>query len=488
MSILFPTRSLASKLAVLYAFTTFTILLVASAALYWSVVEHLQNEHQGLLKAKIVELREYFSSSLVFNEELRHLIDVEHHHSEMPHSSAIHPGAPHHVYVRIVNQQGELILQSERMPSLPEGINFPQINAQHPEQVMTNKMLAGNQFFLLGTAAVHTRLKADEEQLFIQAVLELQADETLLTDYRKNLFVVLIVGVLLSALTGYWVTRRGLQPLLAITSSIHNINVDKLHQRVLTEKLPTEIAVLGTAFNEMLVRLDDSFERLSGFSSDLAHELRTPVNNIMGEAEVALSKQRTVDEYTQVLVSNMEECARLARMIDALLFLAKAENPQTKIQREQLVLSQVFQVLQEYYQHLAEEKEIEMTCDAEQLTIYADPGLLRRALGNILDNALRHSHKHEQISMKARLEDGFVVVSIKDQGEGIVEEQLPFIFERFFRADKSRQRQTQGSGLGLAIVKSIMLLHQGEIKISSQDNAGVLVELFFPQKECTKNS
>jgi two-component system heavy metal sensor histidine kinase CusS len=277
------------------------------------------------------------------------------------------------------------------------------------------------------------------------------------------------------------VTRRGLLPLRQITAPIQNINVQQLNERVDSEQWPKEIALLAKAFDEMLGRLDQSFGQLSRFSADLAHELRTPVNNLMGEAEVALSRDRNAQEYRRVLESNMEECTRIARMIDELLFLARAEDPKTEINCTVLQVENEFRAIKEFYSSVASEQQVEIVCTANQVELYADPGLLRRVLSNLISNAMRYTKPHGTINLSASCLSGQVVkITVSDTGDGITPDFLPHIFDRFFRADKSRHRESQGSGLGLAIVKSIIELHGGEISVASQVQRGTIVELSFP--------
>lgn len=477
------TPSLAKKLAILYAIVSFTVLLIASGILYWSVSEHLQHEHRRLLTAKIAELRQYFLSSNEFGTRLHDLIDVQHHHSQMPHSSAVHPGVPHHVFVRLLDRDNELLLQSDIMPPSSKPLTFPTIEDGDHDSIEISVAKTLNQLFLLGTARARTFAGEETMPLLIQVMLPLQPDETLLDQFRTTLAIVLLLGVLASAATGFWVARRGLRPLREMTAAVQKINAEKLHQRVSANRWPSEIALLAQAFDDMLARLDTSFARLSQFSADLAHELRTPVNNIMGETEVALSRPRQADEYLQVMASNMEECARLARMIDELLFLAKAENPQTRINIETVELAEEFAKIQDYYSGIAEDKGLSIACDAHGLSVQADRDLLRRVLSNLLANACRYSGEDQAIEIAAR-SDGqdHVVVSVTDHGEGIAADQLPFIFERFFRADRSRHHENQGTGLGLAIVKSIMELHGGSVTVSSRIHQGTRVELQFPTK------
>lgn len=475
-------QSLAKKLAILYATTTFSVLLIASGLLYWSVLDHLQKEHQSLLSAKIIELRQYFKESSLLGETLHSLIDAEHHHSSATHSSAIHPGIPHHIFLRIFDEQGNLLIESNTPQPLPKSLNFPVIDQQNTQTISIIKVNPENdQQFLLGSAWASTISEKQPRKVLIQALLKLAPDESLLSDFQRTLTAVLFFGVLASALTGFWVTRRGLRPLRQITETIQNINVQQLNEQVNSGQWPKEIALLANAFDQMLVRIDQSFARLSQFSADLAHELRTPVNNLMGTAEVALSRERSPEEYREILESNIEECGRIARMIDELLFLARAENPKTEINCSVFPVENEFRVITEFYDMLASEQQVEISYQSNQIELYAEPNLLRRILSNLISNALRYTKAHGHISLTATyLTDKSVKITINDTGEGIDETLLPHIFDRFFRADKSRQHDRQGSGLGLAIVKSIMDMHGGQVLISSKMQQGTQVELIFP--------
>ncbi len=474
-------QSLAKKLAILYATTTFSVLLIASGLLYWSVLDHLQKEHQSLLSTKITKLRQYFKDSSLYGETLHSLVDTEHHHSSATHSSAIHPGIPHHIFLRIFDEQGNLIIESNTPQSLPKSLNFPFADPQDTHSISIIKVDSeADQLFLLGSAWASTISEKKPQKVLIQALLKLAPDESLLSDFQRTLTAVLIFGVLASALTGFWITRRGLRPLRQITETIQNINVQQLNEQVNSGQWPKEIALLANAFDQMLIRLDQSFARLSQFSADLAHELRTPINNLMGTAEVALSRERSPEEYRETLESNIEECRRIARMIDELLFLARAENPKTEISCSVFPVENEFRVITEFYDMLASEQQVEISYQSNQVELYADPSLLRRVLSNLISNALHYTKAHDHINLTATcLADKTVKIIITDTGEGIDKSLLPHIFDRFFRADKSRQRDTQGSGLGLAIVKSIMDLHGGQVLVTSKKQQGTQVELIF---------
>ena len=394
-------NSLAGKLAILYATTTFSVLLIASGVLYWSVLDHLQREHQNLLITKISDLRQYFKTSSLLNEKLYELIDVQKHHTHMPHSSAIHPGIPHHVLVRILNEQDDLIVESATFSLFAKKIEFPAVNLQDPQSIEISRVNTSDKLLLLGSTWVDTSHNDQPFKLKLQVILELAPDETLLSEYQNMLIAVLFSGVLASALAGFWVTRRGLRPLRQMTQAIQTISAQQLSERVDSEQWPREISLLAKAFDDMLGRLDHSFNQLSQFSADLAHELRTPVNNLMGEAEVALSRDRNTEEYQQILESSIEECSRIARMIDELLFLARAENPKTEINRTLFNIDDEFLLIKDFYEGLAAEHNIKIECNGNQQKLWADSSLIRRVLSNLISNAIRYSKPKGTISLVA---------------------------------------------------------------------------------------
>jgi len=242
---------------------------------------------------------------------------------------------------------------------------------------------------------------------------------------------------------------------------------------------PQELTALAEAFDGMLDRLEDSFARLSQFSADMAHELRTPVNNLMGEAEVSLSKPRTTEEYQHVLASSLEECERLSRLIDSMLFLARAENAETELKRSALDVRAEIETVREFYDVVAEEQGVEVACAGDG-RLNADPLLFRQALGNLLSNALQYTPRGGKVTISVAHSNGWIDIGVTDTGAGIDPEHLPRIFDRFYRADRSRSQHPQGFGLGLAIVKSILTLHGGTVAIKSTPGAGTTVVLRFP--------
>src|SRR5437762_3118794 len=288
---------------------------------------------------------------------------------------------------------------------------------------------------------------------------------------------VLVGGVVASALIGIIVTRRGLRPLREMTQSLGRIGPDQLKQRIGSTGWPRELQPLAVAFDQMLERLDDSFTRLSQFSADLAHELRTPIANMLGEAQVALTRDRIAAEYRETIESTVAECERLSRIVDNLLFVARVDAAREPIARKRFDARGAVEKIAAFYQAIADERHVSISCTGDGY-IYADPNLFERALGNLLDNALRFTPKNGSIQIALRQRDPDFEIAVSDTGCGIAPEHLPRVFDRFYRAEPSRG--SDGAGLGLALVKSIVDLHGGSASIQSEMGRGTTVRLTFP--------
>jgi two-component system heavy metal sensor histidine kinase CusS len=240
-----------------------------------------------------------------------------------------------------------------------------------------------------------------------------------------------------------------------------------------------ELIDLAAAFNGMLARLEDSFRRLSEFSSDLAHELRTPIGSLMTQTHVALSRPRSADEYREVLYSNSDEYERLARMIADMLFLAKSDNGLIVPRSETVDLAIEVRELFEFYDALAEDHGVRLALTGNGAVV-GERLMLRRAVSNLLSNAINHTPRGGCVNVRIEREgDGAVRLAVENPGGGIAAEHLPRVFDRFYRVDPSRQRSTDGAGLGLAITKSIVAAHRGTVHAFSADGL-TRFEIVFP--------
>jgi two-component system heavy metal sensor histidine kinase CusS len=291
--------------------------------------------------------------------------------------------------------------------------------------------------------------------------------------FRRAMWIALAGAIAATTLLGVLIARGSMQPMRRLTDLAQRISPERLGERLNTDDIPTDLIELATAFNDMLARLDDSFRRLSNFSSDIAHELRTPVSNLLTETQVTLSRQRDVTSYREVLASNAEELERLSRMVSDMLFIAKADNGLVLPKRERVDLGRQVDELFEFFDALADEKHILMERTGSA-TVDGDRLMLRRALNNLLSNALFHCPQGGRIDICVNTK-GFdeVTICVSNTGVPLSDEERARLFDRFYRADPARQRSTDGAGLGLAITQSIVTAHGGriEVKATAQGNA-----------------
>jgi two-component system heavy metal sensor histidine kinase CusS len=315
----------------------------------------------------------------------------------------------------------------------------------------------------------------------LRGVLDVTQNRRLLDAYRTKLAVVIGLAVLLSAVAGWLLARRGLAPLRAITHEIGRINAEKLHARIARDGWPAELGTLATSFDDMLARLEQSFEQLTRFSSDIAHEFRSPVNNLVAAASVTLARARTPAEYQNTLEVVVEEGGRLSRMVASMLFLARADNADEYVHAEPLALADEFRKLVEFYDIVAEEQGVALSSQGD-CELVADPLLLRRALSNLVSNALRYTPRGGSVVLLAECRRDAVRISVRDNGAGIAPEHIPHLFDRFYRADTARS-STESTGLGLAVVRSIAELHGGNATVASTLGQGSTFTLHFPQAQ-----
>jgi two-component system heavy metal sensor histidine kinase CusS len=315
-------------------------------------------------------------------------------------------------------------------------------------------------------ATVVVAVNIEHHQMFMQA-------------FQKSLWWAIAASIGLTALLGWIAARRGLAPVREMAQVAQGISANRLGERLQPESVPTELMQLAIAFNDMLARLEGSFTRLSDFSSDLAHELRTPISNLMTQTQVAISKARSADQYREVLYSNLEEYERLARMISDMLFLAKADNRLIVPSSEMVDLAAEAQELFGFYEAFAEEQGVSLVLAGTGIA-RGDRLMLRRALSNLLSNAIRHTSRGLSVRVQIELHDsGEIELCVENPGEGIEPEHLPRLFDRFYRIDPSRQKAGEGAGLGLAITKSIVEAHQGRIQAYSA-NGSTRFAITFP--------
>ncbi|MGH1451248.1 MAG: heavy metal sensor histidine kinase [Pseudomonadaceae bacterium] len=333
---------------------------------------------------------------------------------------------------------------------------------------------------------VTQRVNINQRPLTLIAGYLLADREQMLAAYRSNLIAVLGAGSVLVFLLGFWISQRGLRPLRRLAQQAAAIDSEHLHLRLHTASQSSELDTLVHSFNLALAKLETGFEQLSRFSGDLAHEMRTPLNNLIGQTQQALSRPRSAEEYEQLFESNLEEFERLARMIDSLLFLARCVQPGQSLELQPTDLHAITARLCEYFEGMAEDQQLTLAnhCSGQ---LVVEPDMLTRALANLIANAVRHAEPCSTITIASREAPTHVHISVQNQGAGVGAEHLPRLFERFYRADPSRSQPGDSGGLGLSIVEAIMQLHGGSASVANVAD-GVQFELHFPRATGTQGT
>jgi len=287
---------------------------------------------------------------------------------------------------------------------------------------------------------------------------------------RMQHLIWLTVGLsaLATALLGAWAARSGLRPLRRMSAVASGVSAQSLNARLPEEDMPPELAEMAHHFNAMLGRLD-SFQRLSAFSADIAHELRTPLSNLLTHTQVTLTRPRPLEDYRETLHSNLEELQWMAQLVNDMLYLAKADHGLLMPKREPLELAEEVDLLLEFFAPLAEDARVTLSRDGDA-RLQGDRNMLRRALSNLLDNALRFTPAGGEVRVRINDQAKSLSLSVENSGEGIPADLLPRLFDRFYRADPARHEgSSEHAGLGLAITQSIVRAHGGQIRCESEN-------------------
>ncbi|MFM0741160.1 heavy metal sensor histidine kinase [Paraburkholderia xenovorans] len=302
---------------------------------------------------------------------------------------------------------------------------------------------------------------------------------SLLRSYAFTVLFVILIGTLANALLAWSIARLGLRPLRRLTALAEQISSNRLAQPLPEHDMAGELKDLSLAFNRMLARLDESFRRLTQFSSDLAHDMRTPLTNLLAEAQVALSQRRSKDDYRAVIESSVDELQRLSRLIESMLFLARTDNAQRRLSLQRIDARAEALRVAGYYEIMASDAGVEIAVNGEAHFV-GDVLLVQRALSNLISNALVHAPRGSTVEVNCVERARHVELSVSDTGAGVAGPHLTRIFDRFYRIDPARHNPASSTGLGLAIVKSIMDEHHGECSVESVPHVRTTFALRFP--------
>jgi len=461
--------TLAFRLTAGYALAGLFLVFFATASLYIVLVKELDKSTDLFLADKVHVLRTMLRERPDDWDALREEVELE--------SAA---RRYEQFYIRLLDERNTPLLMT---PGMADQLDLAQLASQTQSRPVSSIRMKGRdgRAFRVTSASAPVGSPATQTDT-IQIAIDISQKEALLARYRFWFWAILLATFAIFPLIGYQIARRGIRPVEEMATTARHISSTNLRERILPEGYPFELASLASTFNKMLDRLEESFERISRFSADIAHDLRTPVNNIRGEAEVALARARSADEYRDVIESFLEEAVRLSALIGDLLFLARSESPLTHLRREPVDVGELLGRVREYYEASAADGGVSLSTSVADKPVIAelDRTLLQRAVGNLVSNALANTPPGGAVVMGTRADPSTICIEVSDTGVGIPAEALPRVFDRFFRVDSSRSQSSGGTGLGLAIVQSIVQLHGGNVQIWSQPGQGTRVTLHMP--------
>lgn len=450
--------SLTTRLSLLFMLAVTSVLALAGLSFNMLSQHHFDELDRRVLADKLAATERL----------LLGLTDLKRLDAVRPQLSAM-LGGHRDLAVLILDGEGRILFSVPELSEVPVPGAYQQLATQGEGEWQRDGQV------LRGAAQV---IERGSQRLNVLLMLDVTAHKVFFHVLAGWLWAALILFALLSALLGWMLARSGLRPVREVTQVVASVSARSLTDRIPTQNIPVELLALVRAFNDMLARLEESFVRLSNFSADIAHELRTPVSNLLTHTEVVLSRARNLDDYQENLHSNLEELQRMSRMIDDMLFLAKADNGLIVPERQPVDLHRLCASLLEFYDMAAEERNVRFVLTGSA-TLNGDALMLRRALSNLLSNALRYTPDSGDILMSIRQQIGEVRLTLSNPGESIPPEHQERLFDRFYRVDKSRREGLPGNaGLGLAITRSIVEAHQGSIHCRSVEG-GTTFELAF---------
>lgn len=391
-------------------------------------------------------------------------------------------------FIQVMDESGRIGRKSDNLKNvqLPVSLRALKNASQGMTTFETHRSFEGIPIRILTYPVLENR----QLMKIVQVASSLEEVE----DFLNTLFIILIITVpsalMVASLGGQFLANKALSPVDQITQTARRITSKNLNQRIKPLKVKDEISRLIETFNEMISRLDTSFGQIKQFSTDASHELKTPLTILKGEVEVALRKGRSPQEYEQILRSNLEEVNRMSQIVDDLLFLAKADIGQVRLDKEEIRLTDILKEVAEQMRFLSHSKNIRIeTSNLDQeVHILGDALRIRELFINLIDNGIKYTERGGTITLRLSNHSSSrpnhpssgsgeellesVKVTVSDTGIGIAREDQERIFDRFYRVDKARSREHGGSGLGLSICKWIAEAHQGAIYVESEVGRG----------------
>jgi len=462
-------RSLTATLALAFATTTLAVFGLVGSFVYYALERQVgvQDDMDIVLAARHTRR---------LADELRDFAEIQQYRERIE-SQVLGNVA---LSLRVLDSAGNLLVQhnvDHNVSSLSLPGHTVPADAQITENAIVSLKQQKHQPYRM--LAVDARLK-NGTIAKIEIVRNMRDRWRLLDHYRDRLQWAGGIGILTAFFVAFYLVQRVLTPVREMARSASAVTSDKLHIRIAVDRLPRELNPLVASINGMLAGLERSFQHLSQFTADLAHDMRTPLANMRGATEVALARARSAEEYQALLGSNLEECDRLSRMIENVLFLARAEHPRFARHMRDFDAIGELRRIAEYFEGLADDAGVRIVIEGNGF-VTADAELFRRAVSNLLANAVRYTPRQGTIVLSANPDADWMRICVENEGDPIAPQMLERVFDRFYRGDPSRggpASASGSSGLGLAIVRTIMELHDGRVYAESDARSTRFVLLF----------
>ncbi|MEW5971495.1 MAG: heavy metal sensor histidine kinase [Pseudomonadota bacterium] len=450
-------NAISFRIAIIFTLSTVVILMIMGLVIHQLVMHHFETQDRTQLEGKIQLLHNLLEQNPSNSEDLNlYLKDALVGH--------------HDLIVQIERPTGQIIFSSASAIINAQSLIKSKYNPWI-EWKIENKTYRG----LIYNKASDQNNNISSSQIIVG--VDTSEHIHFLNEFRRQLLYIGVIGTICLMLLGWFAAWRGLRPVQKMAKVAEGISAQHLSERLEVDNTPTELKSLAIAFNDMLDRLETAVGKLSDFSSDLAHEMRTPINNLMTQTQVCLSRTRDITTYQEILFSNLEEFERLARMVSDMLFLAKAEHGLHRANLRQVNLVKEVSALFDFYDAIAAEKGMSLK-QTGQGYVEGDPSMLRRALNNLLSNAIKYGKSDSIIEINCQQNNDSTVLTIENESSPLSQEQLTRLFDRFYRTDASRQRVEEGTGLGLAITKSILDVHGATIQ-ANYDDGNIIFKIIF---------
>ena len=454
----FQRFSLGTRLSLAFSLISCMVFLSIAGLSYQNMQQLLNQQQNQVLAARIQRIELFLQDRATFQ------------------ILAQHP----QLYENMLGQEDSLLILKNSQRNLiqinPLSIQLPRL--PYADQVQ----FSNNQAHQATTRLAYKTVHFEGQSYQLVAGKQLAQMQSILKDYVWTLILNSLLGVLIASALGWGIGYYLLRSMNALIQQTRQMNAQKLSHRIQLKSNSFEVQQLSQAMNEMLDKIQGSYQQLAQFSEDIAHELRTPLNNLIGQTQITLSQPRSSDELQQLLYSHLEEYDRLTKMIENMLFIARSEQGQSTLEKQQVPIDEVLSHLLDYFEFVAEDKNITVQITgAKGVQVWANMQLLQRALSNLMINAIDYGLHNGKISIAIEQHAAQLEINVLTHDVFIAEQHLNSLFDRFYQVDVSRHAHARTGGLGLAIVQSIMHLHQGAASVENSAQ-GVIFRLFFPRE------